>query len=167
MTAIATLAFGGIAAVAPLFVTGASINCREGSVNFKFTPEIGYSQQTIQVQGAGDIGPCTSPEFPEITGGLIHFVGSGENSLYICKELIVLGKGEMQISWTDGTKSVISSAHFEIEKSKFYVYGGALMEGRFMGGTLNAGGTSELDGVRPCLSRSIKELPGTLHLSID
>ncbi|KAF9091902.1 hypothetical protein BGX29_010720, partial [Mortierella sp. GBA35] len=55
-TAIATVAilwFGGIAAVAPLYVASAGVTCHGGSAQAQYNPGVTFKKQTVQFQGNG------------------------------------------------------------------------------------------------------------------
>ncbi|MET9513149.1 hypothetical protein ABZX62_32695, partial [Streptomyces flavidovirens] len=78
----------------------------------QFSPGVTFKRQTVQTQASGDLGTCTSPMNPKITGGTFRIVGTGTGA---CPGPFSVGYGRAQISWNDGTTTVIPQLSFRLE----------------------------------------------------
>ncbi|KAG0017179.1 hypothetical protein BGZ82_000832, partial [Podila clonocystis] len=134
-TAIATTAilwFVAIATVAPQYVASQGITCHGGSAQAQFNPGVTFKRGTTQIQANGDLGVCNSVQAPKITGGVFRFVGSGTGA---CPGPFTVGYGKMQISWSDGSQSVVLQASFRAEAFTASIDDGSVSEGMFKGDT--------------------------------
>ncbi|KAG0357514.1 hypothetical protein BG005_003446 [Podila minutissima] len=121
------LCFGGIAAVAPLYVASEGVVCHNGGAQTLFKPGVVFKKQTSQYQSNGDLGVCSSVGAPKITGGTFSMVGKGY--------------GKVMITWNTGETSVDSQASFRAEAFTASIEG-QIGEGKFMGCTLRMNGRS-------------------------
>ncbi|KAF9571138.1 hypothetical protein EC968_000996 [Mortierella alpina] len=152
---IATLWFGGFAAVVPLYVAGAAIDCHGGNANFQFSPGVQFKKQTVQVQGSGDLGACYSAIAPKVTGGEFRLVGSGTGNC----------PGPFAISWNNGEQSVVPQSNFRVETPTFSVDGGPIEDDKFKGSRLHMSGkstTSIIEMGAQCVTSGLSSYEGVL-----
>ncbi|KAF9151982.1 hypothetical protein BG015_005953, partial [Linnemannia schmuckeri] len=74
--------------------------------------------------------------------------------------------GKMQISWNDGTQSVISQASFRAEAFTASIDGGGVSEGMFMGDTIHMNGRTTISAIEigaQCITSGVS----TYALGID
>lgn len=132
------LCFGGIAAVAPLYVASEGVVCHNGGAQTLFKPGVVFKKQTSQYQSNGDLGVCSSVGAPKITGGTFSMVGKGTGN---CPSPFAVGYGKVMITWNTGETSVDSQASFRAEAFTASIEG-QIGEGKFMGCTLRMNGRS-------------------------
>ncbi|MFI9172572.1 hypothetical protein [Streptomyces lincolnensis] len=141
---------------------GGSITCQGGSLTADFKPGVTYKKGTTQVSANGDLGVCSSPEYPEITGGTFRFVGSGHGA---CPGPFAIGHGKLAITWNDGSTSVSPQMSFRAETFTVSLDGGAVSEGRFKGQTGRLSGrgtTAPIDIGAQCITSGLTRYPAEL-----
>ncbi|MET9323317.1 hypothetical protein ABZX75_24435 [Streptomyces sp. NPDC003038] len=111
--------------------------------------------------GAG-LGTCTSTTYPKITGGTVRIVGTGTGA---CPGPFSVGYGRAQISWNDGTTTVLPqlSLRFEALSASFE---GGVSEGHFKGGTAHANGrttTNPADIGAQCVTSGLTNYATTIN----
>lgn len=141
---------------------GGDITCHGGSGQAQFNPGVTFKRATTQIQANGDLGVCNSPSNPKITGGVWRFVGSGTGA---CPGPFAIGYGKMQISWSDGTTSIMPQMSFRGEAFTWSIDGGAVSEGVFKGQTGRLSGrstTSAIEMGAQCITSGLTTYAGGL-----
>jgi Bacterial lectin len=81
-----------------------SVVCRGGNLETTIGPGITFQTKTVQMTGEGDVGQCSSPSDPTITGGTFNFQATGQgecpNGLHT--------NGTGTIIWNNGQTSTIA-----------------------------------------------------------
>ncbi|MET9323705.1 hypothetical protein ABZX75_26515 [Streptomyces sp. NPDC003038] len=138
-----------------------SVSCQGGSLNVQFNPAVTFKRETVQTQASGDLGTCTSTMYPKITGGTVRIVGSGIGA---CPGPFSVGYGKAQISWNDGTTTVIPQMRFHLDGLSAS-FEGPVNEGRFKGGFAHANGqttTSLIDIGTQCVNGGLTNYATTI-----
>ncbi|NGO78131.1 hypothetical protein G6045_21040 [Streptomyces sp. YC504] len=131
---------------------GGSITCQGGSLSADFKPGVTFRRGTTQIQARGDLNGCSSPEYPKITSGTFRFVGSGTGA---CPGPFAIGYGKLQITWNDGSTSLLPQMSMLAEAFTVSVDRGAVSEGLFKGQTGRLSGratTAPIDMGSQCIT---------------
>ncbi|MEU5885004.1 hypothetical protein [Spirillospora sp. NPDC047279] len=151
-----------VSAVSASAADGGDITCQGGNGQVQFNPGVTFKKGTTQVQANGDLGTCTSASQPKITGGVWRFVGSGTGA---CPGPFAVGTGKMQISWSDGTTSVLPGTSVRAEAFTWSL-DGAVSQGSFTGQTSHLSGrstTSATDMGAQCITSGLNTYSGTIE----
>jgi len=88
--------------VAPAPTPG-SVVCRGGNWQTTIGPGITFQTKTVQMTGQGDVGQCTSPDDPTVTGGTFTFQATGQGECPNGQH----ANGTGTIIWNNGQTSTI------------------------------------------------------------
>lgn len=117
---------GVLALAAGLSVTPAAeaevtVVCHGGSLQASLNPGVTFKRATTQVTFNGDLGVCSSEQNKKITGGVFQGVAAGTGN---CPGPIAVGQGRLQVSWNDGSKTVVPAVSLRLEPFVFSIEGG-------------------------------------------
>ena len=136
MTATAILWFGVIAAVVgPLVAADAGVACSHGRIHTAFSPGITFNNATYKAALSGNIGPCSSVDYPNITRGTIQASAEGQGSCI----LFTASRGKVNIIWNTQESSLVELGAFKWNVDTFSMEG-SITGKKFKGCSLRMSG---------------------------
>ncbi|MFD9367161.1 hypothetical protein ACFWA6_05550 [Streptomyces sp. NPDC060020] len=126
----------GAASASPRADIG-SVVCQGGSLTFQANPGIGFNAATVELSASGDLGLCSSPERPRITGGTVRIKATARAQ---CPGPVRAIGAKVTISWNDGSTSVSERSFLFGDMQAYNLDGGEVTTGAFTGGHASASG---------------------------